>query len=422
MTCQHRRFGLSKSNITAFEQCPSSAHKVHVEASTAKPTATRPIALDAALRAYCGRNTEAMFARAQIFRGTSAMKDEILTLSHATERDIDLLLVEELRCSHAFRDRFIRELSSITGASLGHIDGKVSHSRRRMHSRREIDILLEVEADEGRYAILIENKLDTSEQPQQAESCRLEAKALTSEGFNFALTVLVCPEAYATKACVFAQKFDAVFSYERVLGLLEERAGSETGELTSRLRYRADLMSQAIEKGRRGYQAVPLAAVSDFTHAYVAMLGELGIALPPGPSMLKNAPAESKTMIFSPSALPSWDFLPQTRLVHQLREGNANICLYGWGDYFSHLAGEIAPVLVGTAYRLVPTVNKRSNGRSGLMIVADTPMIDNLANFDAQREKIESGMRVTKGLADWFATQQAECRAWSNRVAALGPK
>jgi hypothetical protein len=347
------------------------------------------------------------------------VNDGILTLSHATERDIDLLLVEELRCSHAFRDRFIGEVSLITGARLSHRNGQVSHSRRRMHSRREIDIFLEVQGHDGRYAILIENKLDTSEQPQQAESYRLEATALAAEGFDFALTVLTCPEAYAAKVPAFADKFDAVFSYERVFAVLRERADLETGELASRLRYRADLVAQAIEKARRGYQAVPLAAVSNFTRAYVAMLDELGITLPPGPSMLKEAPAESKTMIFAPAALPKWDFLPQTRLVHQLREGNANICLYGWGDHFSHLAGEIAPALAGTPYRLVPTINKRASGRAGLMIVVDTPTIDNLAGFDVQREKIETGMRATEGLAAWLTTQRNNCQMWADRVATL---
>ncbi|WP_294239548.1 hypothetical protein [uncultured Sphingomonas sp.] len=347
------------------------------------------------------------------------MTDDILTLSHATERDIDLLLVEELRCSHAFRDRFISELSLLTGAALSHRGGRVSHSRRRMHSRREIDVLLEIDGDDGRYAVLIENKLDTTEQPQQAESYRMEATALVTEGFHKALTVLVCPEAYAAKAPAFAEKFDAVFTYERVLAVLKARAGSETGELALRLQHRAELMSQAIEKGRRGYQAVPLAAVGNFTRAYVAMLGELGIALPPGPSMLKEAPAESKTMIFAPSALPKWDFLPQTRLVHQLREGNANICLYGWGDHFSRLAGQMASALADTPYRIVPTINKRAGGRAGLMIVTDTPTIDNLADFGAQREQIELGMRATEALAAWFTTQRDECQAWAEHVAAL---
>lgn len=347
------------------------------------------------------------------------MTDDILTLSHATERDIDLLLVEELRCSHAFRDSFIQELSSRIGARLSHRKGQVSHSRRRMHSRREIDILLDVEGDAGRYAILIENKLDTTDQPQQAESYRLEAIALAAEGFRAAFTVLVCPEAYAAKASIFAGKFDAIVSYERISAVLMDHAGAETGELAARLRYRAELISQAITKGRRGYQAVPLVAVGNFTRAYVAMLDELGITLPPGPSMLKDAPAESKTMIFAPSALPKWDFLPQTRLVHQLREGNANICLYGWGDHFSHLAGEMASSLAGTPYRLVPTINKRAGGRAGLMIVADTPTIDNLSSFDQQREQIEVGMRTVAALAEWFSTKRTESRRWAERAATL---
>ncbi|GAA4019142.1 hypothetical protein GCM10022280_18590 [Sphingomonas swuensis] len=347
------------------------------------------------------------------------MTDEILTLSHATERDVDLLLVEELRCSSAFRERFIAELARILGRQLSHCDARVSHSRRRMHSRREIDILLEVEGVDGNYVILIENKLDTSEQPQQAESYRSEASAIAADGLEFALIVLTCPDAYAAKATAFAAKFDAVFSYERILSILRERAGTETGELTERLRFRADLISQAIEKSRRGYRAVPLAAVGNFTRSYVAMMSELGIVLPPGPSMLKEAPAESKTMIFAPSALPKWGFLPQTRLVHQLREGNANICLYGWGDHFSRLAADMAPAFAETPYRLVPTVNKRANGRSGLMIVVDTPVIDNLADFDTQRGMIEAGARATAGLAAWFAGKREEIQKWASKVALL---
>lgn len=186
------------------------------------------------------------------------MTEEILTLSHATERNTDLLLVEELRCSLTFRECFISELSLLTGTARRHRDGRVTHSRRRMHSRREIDVLLEIDGDDGRYAILIENKLDTTEQPQQAESCRLEAMALATEGFCTTLTVLVCPEAYAAKAPKFAEKFDAVFTYERILVILKVRADSKSGELGRRLQYRANLVSQAIVKARRGYQAVPL--------------------------------------------------------------------------------------------------------------------------------------------------------------------
>ena len=103
-------------------------------------------------------------------------------------------------------------------------------------------------------------------------------------------------------------------------------------------------------------------------------------------------------MIFAPDALPDWPFLPQTRIVHQLREGNANVNFYGWGDYFTNVAALIAGDLAGTPYRVVPTINKRANGRSGLMLVVDTPPINNLQSFDEQRDAILAGMQATDRL------------------------
>lgn len=105
--------------------------------------------------------------------------------------------------------------------------------------------------------------------------------------------------------------------------------------------------------------------------------------------MLKEGrPGERKTMIFAPEVLPNWEFLPQMRIVHQLRESNANVNFYTWGDHFTALAATVAADLAGTPYRPVPTINKRTSGRSGLMIVVETPSIDNGAGFDDQRENI----------------------------------
>lgn len=311
-------------------------------------------------------------------------------------------------------------VSEMTGLSIDYFASRVSHSRRRMRSRREIDIMLEVDGHDCSTALLIENKLDTAEQPKQAESYNEEAKFLVQDGrFGAAITVLVCPEQYMRNSPEFSKKFDCVISYERLRAMLQSRAAHETGEIAQRLIYRSELISQAIDKARRGYTAVPLAAVTNFTRSYVELLKELEIMLPPGPSMLKDAPSQSKTMIFAPLALPSWDFLPQTRLVHQLREANANICLYTWGDHFSHLAAQVGAALANTSYRVVPTINKRRGGRSGLMIVADTPAVDNLASFGSQRNSVEEGMRITAELANWFSDQEDQVRDWERSVASL---
>ncbi len=345
--------------------------------------------------------------------------DGILTLTHATERDVDLLLVEEFKCS----PDFVRWLSvKVTKAMDSVIDFTLSdviHSKRRTYNRREIDICLKLTLTSGRATfVLIENKLDTTEQFEQAESYRAEAALLVSSGeAESAYTVLVCPTQYARQYARFASKFDLSISYEEIFSFLAERA-RQPGELGARLQHRCEMLEQAITKSRRGYEVVPLPVIEQFNGKYVALALEKFPTLKPGAAMLKEGrPGESKTMIFSPEVLPSWDFLPQMRIVHQLREGNANVNFYGWGDHFTALAGTMGADLAGSPYRLVPTINKRANGKAGLMIVAETPSIDNVSGFDAQRADVLIGMKATEDLRAWIWAHQNTIKRWATVVA-----
>ncbi|QRM27891.1 PD-(D/E)XK nuclease family protein [Microvirga sp. VF16] len=346
--------------------------------------------------------------------------ENLLTLTHATERDIDLLLVEELKCSSDFVRWFVNEAQG-KGQSLGTFStSSVAHSKRRTHNRREIDICLKLSPRAGLPSyVLIENKLDTSEQPHQAESYREEAELLVQRAEAAAVrSVLVCPSKYAEQNRTFAGKFNAVVLYEDISRYLAERSLGFDGELKARLNHRHELLEQAIQKSRRGYEAVPLPIIEEFNAKYVALCQKECPTLKPGPSMLKEGrPGESKTMIFAPDTLPDWSFLPQMRIVHQLREGNGNINFYGWGDHFTTLAATVAADLKGTPYRVVPTINKRANGRSGLMIVVETPQIDNLKGFDEQREAILSGMRAVDTLNAWIWKNRDAVEQWAETVA-----
>jgi hypothetical protein len=144
--------------------------------------------------------------------------ENLLTLTHATERDIDLLLVEELKCSPDFV-RWLATKAQIESRSLGvSSTSEVVHSKRRTHNRREIDITLKLVPSDGLpIYLLIENKLDTSEQPFQAESYRDEAELLVQKREALAArTVLVCPSRYAEQNRSFAGKFDTVLPYEDI--------------------------------------------------------------------------------------------------------------------------------------------------------------------------------------------------------------
>jgi hypothetical protein len=341
--------------------------------------------------------------------------ENISTLTHATERDVDLLLVEELKCSGDFVHWFVDKLSAIVGSPIKITTSEVTHSKRRTYNRREIDICLALKARSGSPTyLLIENKLDTSEQFEQAESYRAEAELFVKSGeARGAYTVLVCPDAYSRQHRQFSSKFDANISYEEISLYLAERA-RQSGELGLRLRHRHEILEQAITKSRRGYQAVPLAIIEQFNAKYVALALKECPTLKAGPSMLKEGrPGESKTMIFAPETLPNWQFLPQMRIVHQLREGNANVNFYGWGDHFTKLAGMMAADLTDTPYRLVPAVNKRANGKSGLMIVVETPVIDNLSGFDAQSGSILAGMKAVEKLRAWVWSHPEAIRRWA---------
>ncbi|HEY1615664.1 MAG TPA: hypothetical protein VGF97_18460 [Rhizomicrobium sp.] len=66
--------------------------------------------------------------------------DQILTLTHATERDVDLVLGEELKCSTDFVRWFANKIASMVSASIDFTASDVTHSKLRTHNRREIDI------------------------------------------------------------------------------------------------------------------------------------------------------------------------------------------------------------------------------------------------------------------------------------------
>ncbi|CAN0289012.1 unnamed protein product, partial [Chrysoparadoxa australica] len=179
----------------------------------------------------------------------------------------------------------------------------VKHSKRRTRSRREIDIFVEIEHRGGtRVALLIENKLDATEQPDQAESYREELRIL-DEGFNHAAMAIVCPDAYAAQHPNFTGKFDARITYEMIAEWFRSQIDEVGSDIVLRYDFRASILDQAVHKHRRGYTPIPDKVVGEFNELYVSLLEEVAPDIRPGASMLKPAnPRESTSMIFDQNA------------------------------------------------------------------------------------------------------------------------
>ena len=350
------------------------------------------------------------------------MNDEYIpTLTHATERDIDLLLVEEFYASVDF----VTWMAAQVGVTTPVATWDVKHSKRRTRSRREIDIFVELELIDGdSVAILIENKLDTTEQPDQAESYREELDIL-AERYARQTMIIVCPLEYASRYSEFAGKFDAVVSYEMLSDYFRESTSGAGADTVLRFGFRADIIDQAIHKHRRGYTPIPDKVVGDFNAMYVALLGEVAPEIRPGSSMLKPAnPRESTSMIFDQDALLARlprDVRPR-RFAHELGRGSNRRANYvavtfaGWGAFLPAIRQrlEADAAQLGAQFSAKPPTKTRPN--PGLVMLLPTDPVDNQGSFEEQRDSLVAGIRRAQELRRWLLSEQDTLHRWADLV------
>jgi hypothetical protein len=348
--------------------------------------------------------------------------DEFIpTLTHATERDIDLILVEELYSSPAF----VGWMAAQAGLEHKLAASNVLHSKRRTRSRREIDIFVEIHDPDGSgAALLVENKLDANEQPDQAESYREELDRVAGD-YARAAMVIICPAEYNRRHREFTAKFDAVITYERLSGYFAQGVRELTGEAAARMRFRRDVLEQAIHKHRRGYTPVPNDVVGDFKARYGALLADVAPEIVPGKSMLRPAnPDESTSMIFDHSATFA-AFPPElrpTRFAHELgrgRETRANyvaITFGGWGRAIDSLKDRIRTDAASRDPNVFAMSPTKVRPNPGLVVAIPTPPVDNQGDFQTQTDAIVEGMGRAVELRNWLLRNAEEVRAWSSLV------
>jgi len=345
----------------------------------------------------------------------------IPTLSHATERDIDLLLVEELYASLNFTDWMCRQVGLMKPIA----SWDVKHSKRRTRSRREIDIFLEIDHSDGtRSAILIENKLDAMEQPDQAESYR-EELAILADNYERSAMLIVCPAGYAAQHHHFTAKFDATVTYETIRDHLRLLADESGHEAVLRCGFRADILDQAVNKYRRGYTPIPDRVVGDFNKLYVSLLAAAAPSIIPGNAMLKPAnPRESTSMIFnqalSLSALPV-EIRP-SRFAHELGRGSDRRANYvavtfaGWGSALPGVVDRLDADAIELGATFSSKTPNKNRPNPGLVMAIPTEPVDNQGDFDTQTEALEDGMAVALELRRWLHDNQEILLDWKRLI------
>jgi len=160
------------------------------------------------------------------------------------ERDIDVVLQEELIFNEAVRELFARRVGVngsilINQCSLSVVDNS-----------GETDIHARFSHGDAHGVLLIENKIDAAFQPRQPERYAERAAALTKSLGCKVYSILVAPESYTRSGHELFSKFDGVISYEDISAAI-------SSEETPRSKHRSKLMDHAINLARKSYMLIP---------------------------------------------------------------------------------------------------------------------------------------------------------------------
>lgn len=296
---------------------------------------------------------------------------ELKFVASIAERDIDLLVMEELSVSDEFREWFSSRVfgepifQSKIGAWHSVSDAQLGES----------DIVFLFEAIDGpRTAILIENKIGAPPQPQQGQRYRFRGEKGLKEGYwEKFKTCVIAPSKYLSSS-KHSESYDVNVSYEELLAYFQSRSPRD-----GRFPYKARILLEGIEQNRRGYQPEHNDQMTKFVSDYYAYASGEYAHL--GMQEAKPRPAGSTWIMFYPKTFPKG-----INLAHQLTAGLVKAFFTGKAESFDALQEKYKSILPDNASIEVA-------GKS-VAISIEVPKVDPLTiSFADQKEKVMQALQ-----------------------------
>jgi len=156
---------------------------------------------------------------------------------NAQERDIDLLLLEEIHCSPEFVSWVAQHLG-IGSATL------ISARHSVYKDNGETDVLAVFDSNDGHVAVMIEDKIGAAMQPKQAERYHMRGEKLcaTEPTIKSYKTLLCAPRAYLTSVPV--TDWHATLPLEDIAEWFAKQEGP-------RSEWRRNILTNAVRRQRR---------------------------------------------------------------------------------------------------------------------------------------------------------------------------
>jgi hypothetical protein len=297
---------------------------------------------------------------------------EINFLESVTERDVDLLILEELSVSEEFRKMFS---TLVFGETVYKTSIGAWHSISSDYLG-ESDLLFIFRAINGsETAILIENKIDALPMPEQGGRYRQRGEAGIKNGlWESFKTCIIAPKKYLGSV-KDSGSYDSNISYEEIHSYFASK-----GKNDSRAAYKADVLLEGIEKNRRGYQPIENERVTAFVKQYFEYANEKH------PELKMQEPK-------SRQAGSSWidfysDVLPPGRevtLAHQLTNGEVKLL-------FKEKANDLETIRIKYQDSFSGRMSIKKAGQSAAILMKVAKISPLKKNFDEVKGIIDSAL------------------------------
>lgn len=305
---------------------------------------------------------------------------ELPFVAKIAERDVDLVVLEELHVSPAFAE-FVTSLAygrPIFGSTVTAIhsveDGTLGES----------DLVFVFDSNEGqRLALLIENKVSAPAQPAQAERYRKRGeKGKKQNLWDDFLSVVIAPKKYL-KGTQGTDDYGAEISYEELMAYFLSRR-----HMDGRFDYKAKVIREAIEQNRRGYQPQISREMTRYVEQYTALAISVIPALNVEPA--KPRPAGSTWIMFRPRGYPKG-----VTLCHQITAGRVKLLWAGKG-------AEEEEFRRGWEAKVSNDIVVERAGKS-MALVVETPKLDpTTGTIQGQEEDAQVGFEALRHIDGVF--------------------
>ncbi len=295
------------------------------------------------------------------------------TFSDVSERDMDLLFLEEFICSEEFLNIFLSRIG-LVGATVCEIEqSKVDVELG------ESDITVIVQKNDKKYGLLIEDKIDAKAQENQSgRYIKRGEKGKEKGDYEEFFVFIVAPKEYLS-VNKEAQKYGIHISYEECLEYFKAKADT-------RCEFKAQQIEQAINKQKHGYQVIENSAVTRFWREYIEYQKEHY------PELILRDKGDVK------GSKATWVTFhtsnPKIKIYHKSEKGCVDLEFAGLGNKLA----ELKSLIISSVGKLWDNgMDVWKTDKSAVLRVR-VPEIDFRSDFEQNRGKVDEALKEAKRL------------------------